>query len=50
MEIAAAGVRGSSAIAARRAQRGRLRFAHSDLCGASVLEEAFTIGAPVAVR
>ncbi|MEO5735766.1 MAG: NAD(P)-binding protein [Rubrivivax sp.] len=45
MAIPVPGVRGSAAIAALRAQRGRLRFAHADLCGTSVFEESFTIGA-----
>ena len=44
MAIPAPGVRSSPALAALRAQRGRVRFAHSDLCGSSVFEEAFTIG------
>jgi monoamine oxidase len=44
MAIPAPGVRGSPALAALRAQRGRVRFAHSDLCGSSVFEEAFTVG------
>ncbi|MDQ2778247.1 MAG: FAD-dependent oxidoreductase [Pseudomonadota bacterium] len=50
MAIPAPGVRGSPAIAALRAQRGRVRHAHSDLCGTSVFEEAFTVGTLVAVR
>ncbi len=44
MAIPAPGVRGSPALAALRAQRGRLRFAHSDLAGYSVFEEAFSAG------
>ncbi len=44
MAIPAPGVRGSAALAALRAQRGRVRFAHSDLTGSSVFEEAFTAG------
>jgi monoamine oxidase len=44
MAIPAPGVRGSPALATLRAQRGRIRFAHSDLCGSSVFEEAFTVG------
>ena len=44
MAIPAPGVRSSPFLAALRAQRGRVRFAHSDLCGSSVFEEAFTIG------
>jgi len=44
MVIPAPGVRSSPALAALRALRGRVRFAHSDLCGSSVFEEAFTVG------
>ena len=36
------------ALAALRAQRGRLRFAHADLSAYSVFEEAFTLGTQVA--
>ena len=32
------------ALAALRAERGRLRFAHADLAGYSVFEEAYTLG------
>jgi monoamine oxidase len=38
------GVRSSAALAALRAQRGRVRFAHADLAGYSVFEEAYTLG------
>ena len=31
-------------LAALRQQRGRIRFAHSELAGYSVFEEAFTLG------
>ena len=48
MAIPAPGVRSSAALAALRAGRGRVRFAHSDLCGSSVFEEAFSIGHAVA--
>jgi len=44
MAIPAPGQRGSTALAALRAQRGRVRFAHADLAGYSVFEEAFTLG------
>jgi monoamine oxidase len=44
MSIPLPGVHGSPALAALRAQRARLRFAHSDLAGYSVFEEAFTAG------
>jgi monoamine oxidase len=47
MAVPAPGVRGSPALAALRAQRGRLRFAHADLAGYSVFEEAFTLGMAV---
>ena len=44
MAVPAPGVRGSAALAALRAARGRVRFAHADLAGYSVFEEAFTLG------
>jgi monoamine oxidase len=44
MAIPAPGVRGSAALTALRAARGRVRYAHSDLAGYSVFEEAFTLG------
>jgi predicted NAD/FAD-dependent oxidoreductase len=44
MSIPAPGVRGSTWLAALRAASGRIRFAHSDLAGYSVFEEAFTLG------
>jgi monoamine oxidase len=44
MAVPVPGVRSSPALAALRARRGRLRFAHSDLAGYSVFEEAFTLG------
>jgi hypothetical protein len=47
MSIPVPGLRGHPALAALRAQRGRLRFAHADLAGYSVFEEAFTAGAEV---
>ncbi len=50
MAVPAPGVRGSPALAALRALRGRVRFAHSDLTGSSVFEEAFTIGHQVATN
>jgi monoamine oxidase len=48
MAIPAPGVRSSAALAALRHTRGRVRFAHSDLAGSSVFEEAFTLGCEVA--
>ena len=44
MAVPAPGVRGSAPLAALRAARGRVRFAHADLVGYSVFEEAFTLG------
>ncbi len=49
MAIPTPGMRGHPALAALRAQRGRLRFAHADLAAYSVFEEAFTVGAEVAL-
>jgi hypothetical protein len=37
------------ALMALRAARGRVRFAHADLAGCSVFEEAFTAGCEVAL-
>jgi monoamine oxidase len=48
MAIPAPGVQRHAALLALRAQRGRVRFAHADLAGYSVFEEAFTAGAEVA--
>jgi hypothetical protein len=48
MSIPRPGVRGQPARQALREARGRLRFAHADLVGYSVFEEAFTLGARVA--
>jgi hypothetical protein len=44
MAVPVPGQRGSVALAALRAQRGRVRFAHADLAAYSVFEEAFTAG------
>lgn len=44
MRIPTPGTRGSAALQALRAGRGRLRFAHAELAGYSVFEEAFTLG------
>ena len=49
MSIPVPGLRGHPALAALRAQRGRVRFAHADLAGYSVFEEAFTLGCEVAL-
>jgi monoamine oxidase len=48
MAVPAPGVQHHPALRALRAQRGRVRFAHADLAGYSVFEEAFTAGAEVA--
>jgi hypothetical protein len=45
MSIPAPGVRGQAAREALRTASGRVRFAHADLAGYSVFEEAFTLGA-----
>jgi hypothetical protein len=45
MAIPAPGVRGSAALQAlAQPQASRLHFAHSDLAGYSIFEEAFTLG------
>jgi predicted NAD/FAD-dependent oxidoreductase len=45
MSIPAPGVRGSAALAALAApQPGRIQYAHADLAGYSVFEEAYTLG------
>jgi len=44
MRIPTPGARGDPALAALRNLRGRLAFAHADLSGYSVFEEAFTLG------
>ncbi|MDP1899212.1 MAG: FAD-dependent oxidoreductase [Rubrivivax sp.] len=48
MAIPQPGVHGHPALQALRAARGRVRFAHADLAGYSVFEEAFTAGCEVA--
>ena len=48
MAIPAPGVHRHPALQALRAARGRVRFAHADLAGYSVFEEAFTLGAVAA--
>ncbi|HEV6968522.1 MAG TPA: FAD-dependent oxidoreductase, partial [Roseateles sp.] len=50
MSIPTPGLRGSAALAALHAQRGRVVFAHSDLAGYSVFEEAYTAGVEAAAR
>ena len=45
MSIPGPGVRGQPAREALRTASGRVRFAHADLAGYSVFEEAFTLGA-----
>jgi predicted NAD/FAD-dependent oxidoreductase len=44
MRIPTPGTRGDPALAALRQHQGRLAFAHADLSGYSVFEEAFTLG------
>ena len=44
MSIPAPGVRSSAALAALAASKGRVRFAHADLSGFSIFEEAFAHG------
>ncbi|MBL8347302.1 MAG: FAD-dependent oxidoreductase [Rubrivivax sp.] len=48
MAVPRPGVHRHAALTALRATRGRLRFAHGDLAGYSVFEEAFTAGSEVA--
>jgi hypothetical protein len=51
MAIPVPGLRGSAALAALHSRAwGRLHFAHSDLAGYSVFEEAYTQGCEVASR
>jgi len=45
MSVPVPGVRSQPARQALADARGRLRFAHADLAGYSVFEEAFTAGA-----
>jgi len=49
MAIPRPGVQRNPALVALRQQRGRVRFAHADLAGCSVFEEAFTAGCEVAL-
>lgn len=44
MAVPAPGVRSHAALQALREARGRVRFAHADLAGYSVFEEAYTAG------
>ncbi len=44
MAVPAPGWRGHAALSALRVHAGRVRFAHADLAGYSVFEEAFTLG------
>ena len=50
MSIPVPGLRGSAALATLNAARGRVVFAHSDLAGYSVFEEAYTAGVEAAAR
>jgi len=49
MAIPAPGVQRHPALQALRAARGRVRYAHADLAGCSVFEEAFTAGCEAAL-
>ena len=49
MAVPAPGVQRHPALVALRQMRGRVRFAHADLAGCSVFEEAFTAGCEVAL-
>ena len=49
MAIPAPGLQRHPALQALRSLRGRLRFAHADLAGYSVFEEAFTAGSEAAL-
>lgn len=50
MAVPVPGVRSLPALAALASHPGRVRFAHADLAGYSVFEEAFTIGHRQALR
>jgi len=50
MSIPTPGLRGSAALAALNEAQGRVVFAHADLGGYSVFEEAYTAGVEVAAR
>jgi monoamine oxidase len=50
MAVPRPGVQRHAALMALRQARGRVRFAHADLAGCSVFEEAFTAGCEVAER
>jgi len=49
MSIPAPGLRGSAALASLNERQGRIAFAHSDLAGYSVFEEAYTAGIAAAL-
>jgi aminoglycoside phosphotransferase family enzyme len=50
MAVPRPGLQRHAALLALRAARGRLRFAHADLAGYSVFEEAFIAGSEAAAR
>jgi len=50
MSIPTPGLRGSAALAALNEAQGRVAFAHADLGGYSVFEEAYTAGVEAAAR
>ena len=49
MAVPSPGVQRHPALTALRQMRGRVRYAHADLAGCSVFEEAFTAGCEVAL-
>ncbi len=50
MSVPVPGLRGSQALATLNMARGRVVFAHADLAGYSVFEEAYTAGVAAAAR
>ena len=50
MRIPVPGARGDPALAALAQAGGRMQFAHADLAGYSVFEEAYTLGLQAATR
>jgi hypothetical protein len=49
MAIPVPGLQRHAALQALRGLRGRLRYAHADLAGCSVFEEAYTAGVEAAL-
>ena len=50
MSIPTPGLRGSATLATLNEARGRIVYAHADLAGYSVFEEAYTAGVLAAAR